>query len=354
MEGVSMSVVERYPGDLDRVESYYRELSELPAALKLGITFGPALAFPMLYTYGLTSWQFLNTMTLTFLFIGLGHGWNVIGGYAGQISLGHAVMFATGAYTTAVLLVFYGVTPWIGIPLGGLVATSAGLLLGGVTFKLSYHYFALATLAATLAVESLVNRWDFVGASVGLHYTGVETGLSSFVLEPRWMHFYAMWAFALLVTVLIYRLHRSKLGIYLKAIKMDQELAANAGLNVFRYKMYAMGISSFIVGIGGGLYVQYIQFVSPVETLDLMRNVEILIVPILGGLGTVFGPIIGGFIYVPTREYTRGMFAGTLTGVDWVIFGLVLLAVVIYAPNGLINSLKDTFSKHTTEEGTDE
>ncbi len=338
-----MSVADRYVGGVDRFRVYYQHLASLPPAVQFGLVFGPAMLFPVLYTTGLTSWQFLNTMTLTFLFIGLGHGWNVIGGYAGQISLGHAVMFAVGAYTTAVLLVYYGITPWIGIPLGGVLASAAGLILGGVTFRLRYHYFALATLAAALAVESLFNRWDFIGASVGLQYTGVESGLSSFVFEPRWIHFYAMWVFALLVTLLIYRLHHSRLGIYLKAINMDQELAANAGLNVFRYKMYAMGLSSFIVGVGGGLYVQYVNFVSPVETLDLVRNVEILLIPIIGGLGTVFGPIVGAFIYMPTREYTRGMFAGTLVGVDWVIFGLVLLLVVIYAPHGLVNRLRDTF-----------
>ncbi len=348
-----MSVVDWYPGGLKRLQGYYQELSKLPATVQFGIVFGPALLFPVLYTYGLTSWQFLNTMTLTFLFIGLGHGWNVIGGYAGQISLGHAVMFAAGAYTTAVLLVYYGVTPWVGIPIGGLIATSVGLLIGGITFRLRYHYFALATLATTLTVESLFNRWDFVGASVGIYYSGVETGFATFIFDPRWIHFYAMWAFALLVTVFIYQLHHSKLGIYLKAIKMDQELAANAGLNVFRYKMHAMGVSSFIVGIGGGLYVQYINFVSPVETLDLMRNVEILLVPILGGLGTVFGPVIGAFIYMPTREYTRGLFAGSLVGLDWVIFGLVLLAVVIYAPDGLIQRLRKELTA-ATEENSDE
>lgn len=328
----------------ERLQAYLRTFINLPTYQLLAIVFVPALAFPALYIYGLTSWQFLNTMTFMFLFIGLGHGWNVIGGYAGQISLGHAVMFAAGAYTTGILLVYYGITPWVGIPLGGVIATLVGLVLGGVTFQLRYHYFAIATLAAALATESLFNRWDFIGASVGIHFTGIDSGLYSFMFEPRWLHFYAMWGFALLVTVLIYRLHNAKLGIYLKAINMDQELAANAGLNVFRYKMYAMGISSFIVGVGGGLYAQYVAFISPVETLDLIRNVEILLIPIIGGLGTVLGPIVGGIIYMPTREYTRGMFAGTLVGIDWVIFGLVLLAVAIYAPYGLINRLQTTTS----------
>ena len=331
----------------ERFQGYLRAFIDLPSYQLLAIFFVPTLTFPALYVYGMASWQFLNTMTLMFLFIGLGHGWNVIGGYAGQISLGHAVMFAVGAYTTAILLVYYGVTPWIGIPLGGVFATAIGLALGGVTFRLRYHYFAIATLAAALAAESLFNRWDFVGASVGIHFTGIDSGLYSFMFEPRWLHFYAMWGFALLVTLVIYRLHNSKLGIYLKAINMDQELAANAGLNVFQYKMYAMGISSFIIGVGGGLYAQYIAFISPVETLDLIRNVEILLVPIIGGLGTVLGPIVGAIIYMPTREYTRGLFAGTLVGVDWVIFGLVLLVVAIYAPYGLINRLQTTTSEST-------
>lgn len=288
----------------------------------------------------------LNMFIYVFLFIILGHGWNVIGGYAGQVSLGHAIMFATGAYGTAILFVYYGVTPLIGVFIAALIAVVVGLILGGATFSLRYHYFAMATLAAALIARVVFFRWDFVGGATGIEYPLDQLGtLYSFTFSDKLPYYYITGGAALVTTLFAYRLDGSKLGVYLKAINMDQELAENAGLKAWWYKMYAMGLSSFITGIGGGLYAQYIMYIDPMSTLRVLRNIDIIMVPIIGGVGTVLGPVLGAFIFIPIREYTRSALSGTATGLGWVVFGLVLLLISIYRPGGLLNEYTGRWGK---------
>jgi branched-chain amino acid transport system permease protein len=280
----------------------------------------------------------LNTLIYVFLFLILGHGWNVIGGYAGQVSLGHAVMFAVGAYGTAILYVYYGITPFVGIFVGALLAVLAGLLIGAVTFGLRYHYFAMATLAAALIVRVFFFRWDFVGGASGIEYPLDQIGTFwSLTFADKPAYYYLFGAVALVTTLFMYQLNRSRLGTYLKAVNMDQELAENAGLKAWWYKMYAMGISSLITGFGGGLYAQFLMYIDPMATLRVLRNIDILLVPVIGGTGTVLGPVIGAFVFIPVREYTRTTLSGTATGLGWVVFGVVLLLISLYRPGGILN-----------------
>lgn len=282
---------------------------------------------------------FLMNMFITaFIFVMLGHSWNILGGYAGQISLGHAIMFAFGAYTTAILYVFYNVTPIIGIPIGGLLAVVVGVAIGAATFRLRYHYFAMATLAAALAFRIVFFRWEFVNAARGIEYPfGQLDTLYSLTFRDKWPYYYLTGIAALLTTLFVYGLDRKKLGTYLKAINMDQELAENAGIRTFWYKTYAMGLSSFIAGIAGGLYAQYTLFIDPESTLRLLRNIDIIMVAIIGGVGTVLGPVAGAFIFIPVREYARTMLSGAATGLGWVTLGIIILLISIYRPGGIIN-----------------
>ena len=280
----------------------------------------------------------LNTLIFIFLFTVMGHGWNIIGGYAGQVSLGHAVMFATGAYTTAILFAYYGVTPLIGIFLGGLLATVVGLILGVVTFRLRYHYFAMATLAAALIVRVVFFRWDYVGGATGIEYPFGQIGtLYSFTFRGDLPYYYISGVFALAVTGFMFVLDRSRLGTYLKAINMDQEAAENAGLDAFAYKSYAMGLSSLLCGLAGGLYAQWVLYIDPASTLRLLRNIDIIMVAIIGGVGTVLGPVLGAAVFITVREYTRATLSGTQTGLGWVLFGVILLFISLYRPGGILN-----------------
>lgn len=280
----------------------------------------------------------LNTFIYVFLFMTMGHGWNVVGGYAGQISLGHALMFGVGAYTTAVLFTFYGITPFVGIFIAGIVATAVGLVLGLVTFSLRYHYFAMATLAAALIAKTVFTRWEYVNGASGIEYPLDKIGtFGSLTFPDKAPYFYLTGLLALGTTLFMYQLDRSKLGTYLKAVNMDQELAENAGLKAWWYKMYAMGISSFIVGLAGAMYAQFIMYIDPISTLRVLRNIDIIMVAIIGGVGTVLGPVVGAFIFIPVREYTRTTLSGTATGMGWVVFGFVLLLISLYRPGGLLN-----------------
>jgi branched-chain amino acid transport system permease protein len=288
----------------------------------------------------------MNTFIFVFLFSALGHAWNIVGGYAGQISIGHAVMFGAGAYTVAVLYVYYGITPLVGIWAAGVVATVVGVALGAISFGLRGHYFAMVTLAASLIVHSVVMRWDWLGAATGIEYPFDQIGtLYSFTFANDIGYYYVIGVFALLVTGVMSVLNRSKLGIYLKAINLDEDAAANAGIETYRYKLYAMGLSSFITGVAGALYAQYVLFINPNSTLRLLRNIDIIMVALVGGVGTVAGPILGASIFIPIREYTRSSLSGSYTGLGWVLFGLILLLVSLYRPGGLLNTYGKWWNK---------
>ena len=299
-----------------------------------GVALIGMLAVPQLST----NLFLMNTFIYAFIFIGLGQSWNIIGGYAGQFSLGHAVMFAVGAYATAILFIRHGVTPYAGIFLAGFVAMGVGLALGAATFGLRYHYFAMATLAAALIGKTVGFRWEYINGASGIEYPFAQLGATwSMMFRDKLPYYYIIGVMALVTTLLIYRMDRSKLGMYLRAIDMDQGLARNTGLDVFRYKMYAMGVSSYIAGVFGGLYAQYVLYIDPMSTLRVLRNIDILIVPIIGGVGTVLGPIVGAFIFIPVREYTRTGLSGGYTGLGWVMVGVVIVLISIYRPGGILN-----------------
>lgn len=283
----------------------------------------------------------LDLFILIFIFSATGHAWNIVGGYMGQVSLGHAIMWGIGAYVTMLCYLWFGITPYVGIFIGGLAGTIAGGILGLVTFRLGGHYFAMATLAAGVIIQLLFMQIDAVGGARGLEYPiGIWEEPLAFAFADKVPYFYITGGFALAVTLLMVILDRAKLGTYLKAISMDQTLAANAGIGVFKYKMYAMGISSFITGVAGGIYAQYLLFIDPGSVFDLVRNLDIMLIPVLGGLGTVGGAVLGAFIYLPVRSFTRTFLSGETTGVGWVVFGIVLILIAIYRPGGLLGTVE--------------
>lgn len=318
----------------DTIQKRFRDLPSRHRWGLAGLALVALLSVPLVST----NYFLMNVFIYAFLFIGLGQSWNIIGGYAGQFSLGHAVMFAVGAYSTAILFIRHGVTPYVGIFAAGFVAAFVGLLLGAATFKLRYHYFAMATLAAALIGKTVGFRWKYINGASGIEYPFGALGSTwSMMFREKLPYYYVIGVAALLTTLLIYRMDRSKLGMYLRAIDMDQGLAKNTGLNVFRYKMYAMGLSSYVAGVFGGLYAQYVLYIDPMSTLRVLRNIDIIIVPIIGGVGTVLGPVVGAFVFIPIREYTRTGLSGNYTGLGWVVVGVVIVLISIYRPGGLLN-----------------
>jgi len=324
----------------DRFESAFNRYRRFPFAVQVGVPVLLVALVPLLNPSFFT----MHVFIFIFIFAAFGHSWNVLGGYAGQLSFGHAVFFAIGAYVPVILFAYYGITPIVGLWLGGAIATVVALAVSAITFRMRGHYFAMGTLALALIFRQTFIRWEWIQASRGISIPLADIGtIESLTFTTREPYFYLIGGFTLAVTLAVFVIDRSKLGMYLRAINMDEELAKNAGLNVFYYKMYAAGISGFIAGMTGGFYALYITFVDPNSVLDLFRNIEPVIVVLIGGAGTVLGPIVGAFVFIPLNEYSRSILSGSYTGLGWVVFGFVIILLSIYRPDGILGGALPAF-----------
>lgn len=283
----------------------------------------------------------LRLMTVVFLYATLGHGWNILGGYAGQTSIGHGMFFGLGAYTSTLLLVNFDVNPWIGMVAGALVATIFGLLIGLPCFRLRGHYFVIATLVVAEILYQVFAAWPVVGSATGLSVPIREAGLANFQFHRNKVPYYYI-ALAMLAaaTALVWWMQRARLGYILQAIRDDEDAVRSLGLSPRRYKLIAMLISAAIVGACGVFYAQYVLFIDPPSVLGVGLSVTIALIAIFGGIGTVAGPIIGAAVLVPMSEYSRVWFSGSGRNVDLLIYGFLIMVLSVYRPNGVISLLE--------------
>lgn len=278
----------------------------------------------------------LNLAILVLMAAQLGVAWNMVGGYAGQVSLGHAAFFGLGAYTSTVLLVKFGVNPWIGMLAGGAIAVGVSLAFGWSCFRLKGHYFAMATIAVAELVQIFFTEWDYAGAAVGLYVPMQKTGWA-------WMNFatklpYYWLALALLVVTLAVNawVERSWLGYYFRAIKDEPDAARSIGIDIARYKQVALSLSAFFTAIGGTLYAQKELYIDPASVLATGLSIKMALVSILGGVGTLFGPVIGSIVLTSIEEFTRIMFGGTGKGTDVIIYASLIIGVAVFYPTGIV------------------
>lgn len=278
----------------------------------------------------------LRLFTVIFLYATLGHAWNILGGYAGQTSLGHGVLFGLGAYCSTMLLTQIGLSPWIGMLAGAALATVVGVLLGVVGFRLRGHYFVIATLVVAESVYLIFSAWEWVGAALGLQIPIAEESFVNFQFHRDKAGYYYI-AFALLAatTLLVWWLERSKIGMVLRAIRDDEDAVRSLGFSPLRYKLIAMALSAAVCGAGGVFYAQYVLFIDPPSVLALSLSVLIALIPILGGTGTLFGPILGAALLIPISEYSRIHFSGSGRSVDLLIYGFLIMVMAVYRPDGL-------------------
>lgn len=286
----------------------------------------------------------LNIAILVLIYAALAQAWNILGGYAGQISLGNAVFFGIGAYTSTVLLGEWAVTPWLGMLAGAAVAAVFAVIIGYPVFRLGGHYFAIATIALAEIVLAVFANWEFVGGAVGLQIPfarnaegrPVDSWYYLQFNESRVPYFYIALALAVIVTAATIAVARSKIGYYLRAIKNDQQAARTLGVSVLRYKLIAIAISAAFTAVVGTFYAQYLLFIDPETTMRLELSVLIALVAILGGVGTVIGPLIGAAVLIPASELTRGQFGGSGTAVDLILYGGLIVLISVFQPNGLV------------------
>jgi branched-chain amino acid transport system permease protein len=288
-------------------------------------------AFPSVFgSYAVT------LFTLIFFYGFLGQAWNVVGGYAGQLSAGHAAFLGVGAYTAAVLSVERGVTPWIGMFAGGLAAAGLGAVVGflGFRFGLRGFYFVLLTVAFAEICRIIAANTEAVGGALG-YYITFTGDPRHFQFQDTRAYYYIALGLMLAATALVAWLERRRFGIYLAAIRDDEQACEAAGVDTFKYKMLAMLLSSLLTGIGGTFYAFYLFSLQPNTVFGVPLSVEIIIRPIVGGAGTVLGPVVGSFILSPLAEISRHYFSqGGWHGAHLIVYGALLIAVVLFLPEG--------------------
>jgi branched-chain amino acid transport system permease protein len=289
----------------------------------------------------------VTLFTLIFFYGFLGQAWNVVGGYAGQLSAGHAAFLGIGAYTSAVLSVEKGITPWLGMFVGGALAAALGALIGflGFRFGLRGFYFVLLTVAFAEICRIIASNSEAIGGAVG-YYITFTGDPRQFQFQDARVYYYVALVLMVVVTALVAWLERQRFGLYLSAIREDEGACEALGVNTFRYKMLAMVLSSFLTGIGGAFYAFYLFSLQPASVFGIPLSVEIIIRAVVGGAGTVFGPILGSFILSPLAEVARHYFAqGGWYGAHLIVYGVLLIAVVLFLPEGAYPRLARMFRR---------
>lgn len=315
-----------------------------PGLIALVILVLAAIVYPLPFEIlKLPFWQHL--VLLIFLFATLGLAWNIIGGYCGQFALGNAVFFGIGAYTATVMSIHWRITPWIGMLAGALIAAGVALAIGIPCFRLRGHYFAIATIAVGEIVSTIAINWDLVGGAVGL-YVPLIRGASlweEFInLEfhrSKLPYYYIALAMLAVALFVCYRIERSRLGIYLRAIKADQEGAESIGIDSRQYKLIAFGISAAMTAAVGTFFAQYVLFIDPFTVLPVMLSIMVALMAVLGGVGTLWGPVLGAAVLVPLSESTRVFFAGAggaARAVDLLVYGALIVIIAVFQPTGLM------------------
>jgi branched-chain amino acid transport system permease protein len=277
-----------------------------------------------------------HLMIMIMMYATMSIGWNVIGGYTGQVSFGNAAFFGLGAYATAILLVNYNINPWLGMLAGCVISVCLAVIVGYPCFRLRGHYFAIATIAVGEIMGLIFTNWDYVGAAVGIYLPIVEESFSNFEFHSSKIpYYYIILAMLLFAIAVSYAIEESRLGYYLRAIKDDPDGARSLGIDIQKYKMIAFSISAILTSICGTFYAQYVLYIHPSSTMDLMMSIHLCIIVMIGGIGKLFGPVLGAFVFIPLMELTRVYLGSEGQGIDMIIYSLLVIIIAIWRPQGL-------------------
>jgi branched-chain amino acid transport system permease protein len=300
------------------------------------------LALPaVLGSYAITVFIFI------FFYGFLGQAWNIVGGYAGQLSVGHAAFVGLGAYTSAMLSIHLGLTPWVGMFIGGALSAVLGAIVGylGFRFGLRGFYFVLLTVAFAEICRVVALNTDAVGGALGLYITFTGNP-RQFQFQDNRAYYYVALGLMLAATGIVAWIERQRVGAYLVAIREDENACEALGVDTFKYKMFAIVVSAFLTGVGGTFYAFYLFSLQPNAVFGIPLSVEIVIRPIVGGSGTLLGPLLGSFILSPLGEISRIYFSeGGWSGVHLIVYGALLIAVVLFLPQGAYPTLRRLWLK---------
>ncbi|MCQ2497054.1 MAG: branched-chain amino acid ABC transporter permease [Lachnospiraceae bacterium] len=269
----------------------------------------------------------------------LGQSWNLMSGYAGQFSFGHAAFFGVGAYTSSILYVDFGISPWIGMLIGMAMAAAVGVVIGFLSFRyrIKGDFFALVTLAFAEILRVLFNNTKALKGAGGI-LIPYKNDWSEFQFENDKIFYIILLLMVILATFVLAVISKRKLGICLIAIKESQSAARSLGVPVLKYKLIAMAISAAMAGMAGTFYAQYYGFIDPTVVFAASISVEAIVPCIIGGAGTLCGPLLGAVIIVPLQELSNSLFDG-INGLNMIIYGLLIVVFIIFCPDGIYGTI---------------
>jgi branched-chain amino acid transport system permease protein len=314
-------------------------------AIWLSVALALVIAYPLLFS---TPFQ-QRLGALVLLYAIAASAWNIVGGYAGQVSVGHVVFFGCGAYGAMAAYHHFQLPPLVGIPVGIAFAVGIAAAIGVPTLRLSGHYFSMATIAVAELARLIVINTEYLGAAVGLSGPTVPRTVFDLSFVSN-LPYYYLFLVVLIITLLItWWMTTSRMGFYLRAIRDSERAARSLGAPASRTKLYAFMLSAGLTSVAGALYAMMVGFVDPESGLGILISVKILIMAALGGAGLLFGPVVGAAILVPLEEISNSWLGGKGAGLTFVLYGAIIVLIARFQPAGILELINRLLAKRTTK-----
>jgi branched-chain amino acid transport system permease protein len=294
----------------------------------------------------------IDILIRVLLFAFIGTAWNLLGGYAKQLSLGHAAFFGLGAYTSTLLQIDFGISPWIGMAAGGVVGTLASLPIGWLCFRLRGPYFAIATIATAQVLMLIFLKFrDFAWGAEGTTIPNLGNAPLMMQFDGKAPYYYVVLGLLAVALAITAWIERSRIGYYLVAIGEDEDAAEAVGVNVPRVKRDIYMISSFLTALAGTFYTQYIYFIDPQTAFNFNVSIEAALVSIVGGVGTLWGPAIGTVLLETTSALLQSWLGNSIGGVQLTVYSIILMAVILWRPTGIMGYVAEVYARHRAKPG---
>jgi len=307
-----------------------------------------ALALVIIYPLVFTTPFQQRLGALILLYAIAASAWNIIGGYAGQVSVGHVVFFGCGAYAAMGAYSHFGLPPLAGIPAGIAAAVLIAAVIGVPTLRLSGHYFSMATIAVAELARLIVTNVEYLGAAVGLSGPTVPRTVFDLSFISALPYYYLFLAVLLITLGITWWMANSRMGFYLRAIKDSERAARSLGAPASRVKLYAFMLSAGLTSVAGALYAMIVGFVDPESGLGILVSVKMLIMAALGGAGLLFGPLVGAAILVPLEEISNNLLGGKGAGLTFVVYGAIIVIIARFQPGGILALINRLWAKRKT------
>ena len=320
-------------------------------AIWISVALALVIAYPLLFS---TPFQ-QRLGALVLLYAIAASAWNIVGGYAGQVSVGHVVFFGCGAYAAMGVYHHFHLPPMVGIPAGTAFAVGIAASIGVPTLRLSGHYFSMATIAVAELARLIVINTEYLGAAVGLSGPTVPRNVFDLSFISALPYYYLFLAILIITLLITWWMTNSRMGFYLRAIRDSERAARSLGAPASRTKLYAFMLSAGLTSVAGALYAMMFGFVDPESGLGILISVKMLIMAALGGAGMLFGPLVGAAILVPLEEISNSVLGGKGAGLAFVVYGAIIALIARFQPGGileLVNRLLARRGKTSEESAT--